>query len=211
MKVDILEQDKKFLESQLKNAKKQARLLKVAISKIQNDYDVLSNRNSQSSNDSPLKLTYPSNHNPIMLSQLDKILTENQDFGKDDYSQKLIGKLEKANAETYIKHPNAKPKNECDQLKRIAETKIKSFSVYTDENKLKDLLLSSKNETLKENQSSKVNKSSKSQNRSKNIRNRKHFFSTQRHTNTDKLPVGSPQNVSQIKRKLGDNQKWNEF
>ena len=190
MKGEIMEQDKRFLEKQLKDARKQNRLLKIAISKMQNDFEKLASDTKH-----PLGVNYSLNDESKnnLLSQLDKVISEHQELGQDLSNKEVIEKLEQAN----------------NKIDAIAQTKINSFTAYTDDNMLREKI--HKSEAKPESESrTQIKHSSQSYHHYESSR-KPGSFSRSFRQNTRKVPVGSAQNVSAIKRKLGNDERWNRF
>lgn len=192
MKGEILEQDKKFLEKQLKDARKQNRLLKIAISKLQNDFERVA-RHTQH----PIEINYSLHENDRnnLLERLERVMEENKEENLDN--DQILKKLEET----------------CENIGVIAATKIDSHTAYTTDNGLRDKLRENSQRNHSISHSSQKNKSlqkyeaaKKSLEYSPNkIKNRKV------HNAKQDLPVGSAQKVSSIKKKLGGDEKWNQF
>lgn len=120
-KGEIMEQDRQFLEKQLKDARKQNRLLKIAISRLQNDFERLALDTKH-----PVTVNYALNEESKnnLLSQLDRIISEHQELGQDLSNKEVLEKLEKVNS----------------KIDAIAQAKIDSFTAYTDDNMLREKL-----------------------------------------------------------------------
>ena len=188
MKGEILEQDKKFLEKQLKDARKQNRLLKIAISKLQNDFERVA-RHTQH----PIEINYSLHENDKnnLLERLERVMEENKEENLDN--DQILQKLEET----------------CDNIGVIAATKIDSHTAYTTDNGLRDKLRENNQRNNSVNYSSQKNKSfQKYESAKKSLE-----YSPNKNKKAIKqdVPVGSAQKVSSIKKKLGGDEKWNQF
>jgi hypothetical protein len=192
MKGDILDQDKQFLEKQLKDSRKQNRLLKIAISKLQNDFERLARQTK-----GPINISY-SLHEDVqsnLLSQLDKVITEHQDLGQDLSNKEVLEKLDEANT-----HMNA-----------IAQTKLNSYTAYTDENHLREKLIKSEKKPRSESRANLQNSTKsyqKYESPKKNLSFNRSYKPSSKHK---PIIINNTQNVSAIKHKLGNDEKWNKF
>lgn len=189
MKLEIVEHDKNFLEKQLKDARKQNRLLKIAISKLQNDFERLARETKH-----PINIAYSLHEEDKnnLLEQLDQVIKSHQDNGEDLSNNEVLQKLEEQNL----------------KMAEIAKTQLDSYTAYIDDEGLREKLNKSENK----------NRGSRSLIHHSNKSSQK-FESPQKKSINDlkskraraHVPVGSAQNVSAIKKKLGSDENWNKF
>ena len=112
IKVEDIEQEKRCLEKQLKDSRKQNRLLKIAISKIQNDFEKVLNQIQH-----PIDLNYSlheDNSNNLLL-KLEKVMEENIDVNMNN--DQILQKLEEAN----------------NKVGNLTQTKLLDYPAYNDE------------------------------------------------------------------------------
>lgn len=191
LKVDILEQDKRFLEKQLKEARKHNRLLKIAISKLQNDFERLARETRH-----PIEIAYSLHEEDKnnLLEQLDKVITEHQELGLDLTNKEVLEKLDEANRQV--------------QETAKAQVEVNKFTAYSDNDKLRrERMFRSEKKSISRSNLHYETKSLQKYDSPQKVVNLHNSF---KH-NSNKLPVGSAHSVSAIKRKLASDTRWNQY
>ena len=177
------------LVNQVKESRKQNRLLKIAISKLQNDFERVA-RHTQH----PIEISYSLHENDRnnLLEQLERVIEDNKD--EELNNQQILDKLEETNQ----------------KMKQIADAKINSYNAYADDQILREKLSQSKLRVDDATHGYRNKSFHKYESTHKKL-----IYSPMKNANkkpqTRELPVGSAQKVSSIKKKLGGNEKWNQF
>lgn len=144
----MLMNENKFLVTQVKEARKQNRLLKIAISKLQNDFERLARQTKH-----PIQVNYSlhQNQDDNLLDRLDKVIEDH----KQDDSLKVVHNLiekerEESNGSKKSLHSNidsilANDNKRINQVGKIAESKLNSYADYTHDDGLRQKLSDDKN------------------------------------------------------------------
>lgn len=190
----ILLNENKFLTKQVKDARKQNRLLKIAISKLQSDFDRVARESKH-----PLNISYSLDENDKdnILSRIERVMENSKDADQNHEEMSkndILAKLE----------------SESKKISSIAQTKIDSYADYTHDEGLRNKLNEAKDKANKSYSDYKNPTFQKYELIKKNlayspikIRNKK--------PKTREIPVGSAQKISSIKKRLGGDDKWKQF
>lgn len=144
----ILINENQFLVTQVKEARKQNRLLKIAISKLQNDFERLARQTKH-----PIKVNYSlhQNQDDNLLDRLDKVIEDHKQVDSLKVVQGLVqNDREDSSASKQSLHSNidsilANDNKKIDQVGKIAESKLNSYADYTHDDGLRQKLSDNKN------------------------------------------------------------------
>ncbi|CAI2372199.1 unnamed protein product [Moneuplotes crassus] len=184
--------ENEFLVKQIKESKKENRLLKIAISKLQNDIEKLAKETDQ-----PVDLNYSflNDEKDNLLQKLEKVI---ENYTSEELNNdKILDKMKERDT----------------TFDKIAETKIKTFDEYSNEEGLRNKL---RQENTRVQNKSHVDVRENLLQRSplqptKLYSPGKIRIRTHKLTNKTTLPQGSAQKISRIKKKLGGDDKWKDF
>jgi len=194
----MLISENNFLIKQVKDSKKQNRLLKIAISKLQSDFDRVAKDSKQ-----PIGISYSlkEDANDNILQRIERVIEDSKD--NELNNKEIFQKLDKAN----------------DKINQIAKVKLRTRDDYKTDEGLRKKLAEDKmrgNRSFNENKNSKiVNGKVLLSNSKYELIKRSLMYSPMKHqsknTRTREVPVGTAQKILSVKKRLGGDDKWKKF